>query len=1066
MRIPSPPSPEALLARAAPSGRAGPLVALGLLGLAVTGLAAVSSPSGAPVAGRATPTVARVALRPPPPLALVAPSRLAVGDRVEAEVRLPGDPAALAGVEVAAEVDGEALEVGAPRPAGVHGGARLWLVPLEASAAGTATLRIRARWTDDPAAPTSEARAEVVVRPVARDVTLVTNVELVGPAGRADALLDPRAADLRGPRALVLRALPGLAAEVQLGLEGLATVPHGCFEQTTAATYPSVLALELAQQDHDVDLELLERARACAEAGAARLEGFQHEDGAFSLHGPGSGSDVEPWLTAVGVAQLAQLADVLDLDRAPVRRAARALVARWQGSTGAFRMDATRRRGSDVAVTAYAAGALLAAGEEREAARAALAWLEEVAGAPGRDAYELALTARALLADPARAGAGRALAARLARLATRHADGAASWPACPTTTCERDDVEVTGVAAQAIIRAGVDPALAAAALRWLAARRTERGFGGTQATVQALQAFRDGRALREPGRGVLEVELPGRLPQAQALAPDAGLTALPLVEAADEAALDAVLERGLRLRFTGSGRVHAQVVLTGVVAWDDPAWRAGSLEGEAPALRVRTVRPASGRQGEAQRWALVVENTRPAAVRDPMLELALPPGFALANDDGGLVAHRDAGRVRRWEVWHDRLVLYLRDLAPDERLELALRVVPTLTGDFTAGALHAYPYYDPAQASVVGPQRLRVHPPRGRQPVVAPRPAPAPACSTVAPTPAASVDDVAPVDGEAVVEVDVDDDVVAGGGGRVVGWDPRLGPLDVARLNLPLGAGPLERLVARALLRGLPSAAEVVELTPDQAWEFFLPPDARWSDGRAVTVDDYLAAWEAARRQAPALAHDLQVDPAQLALLDGLVAEPLGPFRLRVRLARPVVRALERLDGWPFLPRAPFGDPDGGLVTNGACRVARATPDVLVIAGPGLTGPGGLVVRRGAPAALRWGPCEARAGVVPLGPLGIARDRAPPVADRDALARTLGWWPPSRRDDDDDAPPLAAAAVWRDDPRLAPLGDLPLARAPERGDGGLAVVGRLPSHLAGGRPADLDACGFLKPATR
>ncbi|MBX3472527.1 MAG: hypothetical protein KF878_37225, partial [Planctomycetes bacterium] len=370
MRIPSPPSPEALIARAAPPGRAGPLVALGLVGLAVTGLAAVSSSPGAPAATRSSPTVARVALRPPPPLALAAPPRLAVGDRVEAEVRLPGDPAALAGVEVAAEVDSEALEVGAPRPSGVHGGARLWLVPLEARAAGAATLRVAARWTDDPAAPTSEARAEVVVRPVARDVTLVTNVELEGPAGRADALLDPRAADLRGPRALVLRALPGLAAEVQLGLEGLATVPHGCFEQTTAATYPSVLALELAQQDHDVDPELLERARACAEAGAARLAGFQHEDGAFSLHGPASGSDVEPWLTAVGVAQLAQLADVLDLDRAPARRAARALVARWQAPSGAFQMDATRRRGSEVAVTAYAAGALLAAGEEREAARA------------------------------------------------------------------------------------------------------------------------------------------------------------------------------------------------------------------------------------------------------------------------------------------------------------------------------------------------------------------------------------------------------------------------------------------------------------------------------------------------------------------------------------------------------------------------------------------------------------------------------------------------------------------------------------------------------------------------
>jgi hypothetical protein len=1094
MKVPVPPAPKQLIVLADGPGRAAPLGLVALVGAAVTAVAAVATGSpDAPVAARPTPAAASIALRPPPSLELVAPSELTVGDQVELEVRVrwpAAGPGELEQVEVACAADG-CVDAAPARLVGWADPTSLaWAVPLTAREPGEARLRVTARPADGAATTTAAA---LVVRHPGRPVELVTNVELVGPDAVVRAALDPRAGELAAPRALELRVVPGLAAEIQLGLEGLATVPHGCFEQTTAATYPSVLTLELAQQSKDVPPELVDHARACAAAGSERLKMFQWPDGAFALHGPPMAPD--PWLTAVGLAELGQLHDVIEVDRGRVQRAASALVSRWQTNDGDLRVDARSRgaRGGAFAVTAYAAAALLATGEQPEAALRALRWLALHAEESARTPYERALAVKALLlGGPDHAAVGHALIPGLVGGATRHEDGTASWAACPTTTGtqgEAAELEVTALVAQALVRTGAEPELASAALRYLAAHRGANGFGGTQATVQALEAFRDGRSLREAGRGLLEVELGDYLPDAVSLQLEPGGALLTRALGAGEAAegtIGRALASGVTLRFAGAGRVNAQLVLSGVVPWDDPAWTAGAIQATAAALRVRTLRPAAGRVGEVQRWKVVVENATARAVTDPMVEVGLPPGFELGPELGGLAALRAAQQVHTWDLGAGRLVLYVRDLAAGERVELVVSLVPTLVGDFSAGSLHAYPYYRPGEASAAAPLGVRVLPPRERAPALDPAEAivvetatgPAAAAQPPADHPSASAGRAAPAS-----EDEDEDGLPVGARRTVIAWDPRLGPLDLAAADLPHGAGPLARLVARALYRGLPSAADVVEVQPGRAWDFFLDPTRRWSDGRAVTVDDYLSAWSAARARAGELGDDLLVDPEQLALLDALEAEPYGPFTLRVRLTRPVAGALERLDGWPFLPRAPFPGPEGELVTNGRYRVLRAEADRLVLA----TSERGdaVVLRAGGAdgaAVAEWVEPTDRADAVPLGTLSLALDQGQRWAFQAVVAgdgssrahelcRALGWLPLARGKERR-APSLVAAVTRADDPRLDEAlraigcaGVRP-TRAGSDDPPGREEVGALPSNLVVSRSSRardaLDSSGFLR----
>lgn len=62
-------------------------------------------------------------------------------------------------------------------------------------------------------------------------------------------------------------------------LESLIRRPCGCFEQTSATTYPLTMAAQYFQTHTGVDPDLLKRSREMLEEGYKKLVGFESEGG-------------------------------------------------------------------------------------------------------------------------------------------------------------------------------------------------------------------------------------------------------------------------------------------------------------------------------------------------------------------------------------------------------------------------------------------------------------------------------------------------------------------------------------------------------------------------------------------------------------------------------------------------------------------------------------------------------------------------------------------------------------------------------------------------------------------
>jgi RNA polymerase sigma-70 factor, ECF subfamily len=803
---------------------------------------AVASPSGAQ-----QPQSARVELSYRGQL--LTPTALRAGDRVTAVAEVRWDPDLDLGysgedLRFTAELlhpDGEALTL-APGPGSPEAGRVRWALELSAQAPGSAVLSVRIQRASELV---FQEERLIGVRGGQREVRLVHNLTLSGPEGEATLSLDPRVARLESPRRLSLRVIPGFAAEATLSLRGLAHQPTGCFEQTTAATYPSAMVLALGSRSR-ASQKTLEEARAFALQGSERLRRFQSPRG-FSLH-PREAAD--PWLSALGLRQLATLATVIPVDNARIKTAADALLA-WQEPDGSFPNGAfVQRRApkSTLAVSATACEALATylelpslevTPELRDALARGLDWLQTNLQR-ARGTAERAYVARAFLRGGRAESAQKLLPSFLTSVKTPK-EGHAFWEGEWSLTGGHEraaHVEATALVVQVLSGLG-ERELIGPALAWLTSQRKSRGFGGTQATIQALEAFLRGGIGQ--AKGQVRLTLGGEELPPFEVGEDLEERVLGRGLADQERLLALARAKGVELRFRGTGTLQLQLVAEGEVPWSTPWGRDGQVRARgAEQLVYEVTRPLQGRVGVPQRWAVLVRNTGRAWCTSPMVELALPPGFALVDPAGReeLDKHVELKRLRAWELRGERhLALYLPDLASGQSTRAWVQVVPLVAGDFAGGSLEVYPYYDasgvlasslprteiaPALVIEAGARTPTLTPPGRSQPAAeeAPREEP----STV---PSPSSDSTPPLS---------------------VAWDERtLGPLDLAQLDLSLGDGPGERLLARALC-AYPGVGGQLQETPGASAQVVLQRGS-WTDRRPLTVDDYLLGLQAASKR-------------------------------------------------------------------------------------------------------------------------------------------------------------------------------------------------------------------------
>ncbi|MGO9256189.1 MAG: MG2 domain-containing protein [Bryobacteraceae bacterium] len=599
---------------------------------------------------------------------------------------------------------------------------------IEANRIGTFKLTLAARMAGTAGAPAgvpsgpggapSGPRADIVVReieviPNGREQTQVFNGRLESAVHQT---LTFPPASIPDASAVLVRLYPGPLSQVIEGMDAILRMPGGCFEQTSSATYPNVLALDYMKRTGKLTPEVHAKAEGFIANGYQRLLTFEVPGGGFSWFGQAPANKI---LTAYGLMEFGDMAKVSDVDPKLIQRTQQWLASEQQGD-GSWKPDtnfinegATNRYNSDVLrITAYIAWSLENTGYQGPAVEKARQFVgQHMSGAPSgpTDAYTLAVLAN-FAADYGkdREFTGRAMQNLLD--ARTEKDEQAWWTAEETGMYgagQSAAVETTGLAVQALLKWGQASPTAAKALAYLASKKTAAGtWGTTQATIMALRALllATGKGAADV-RGTVEITLNGKPVEKLVLTPENNDLLHQFVFKGVDATVNGKAANDVAIRFDGKGGLAYQVVGRYFLPWaEKPAADALSIDVAYDRTRLA--------QDDIATATATVKNNLPKSANMVMVDLGIPPGFDLLTEDLQTYqeqsAGRKSGRLEKFNLTATQAILYFDAIGAGDTVKLSFRLrakYPIRARTFQS---RVYEYYDPDVNSVARPVQLEV----------------------------------------------------------------------------------------------------------------------------------------------------------------------------------------------------------------------------------------------------------------------------------------------------------------------------------------------------------------------
>jgi hypothetical protein len=575
---------------------------------------------------------------------------------------------------------------------------------LEAKRIGKFKLTLSARMAG------GTRRADIVVReieviPNGREQSLVFNGRLETSA--VHTLHFPSGA-IPDASKIFVRLYPGPLSQLVEGMDAILRMPFGCFEQTSSATYPNVLALDYMTQTKKLTPEVHAKAEGFIANGYQRLLTFEVPTGGFSWFGNPPANKI---LTSYGLMEFSDMAKVHDVDPKLIQRTQGWLAAQqlgdgsWKPDTQVINEGATNRYNSDILrITAYIAWALESSGYRGPAVERARQYVEQhMGGKP--DAYTLAVLAN-FAADYGKDQDFTRRAVALLLDARIEKDEQAWWTAEETGVFGRGAsaaVETTGLAVQALLKSGEASSIAEKGLKYIAARKDASGtWGTTQATIMALRALilsmNKGTA---DVRGAVEISLNGKPVEKLTLTPENN----DLYHQFVFRNIDSKLPNGVELRFTGGGGLAYQLVGQYFLPWTERP------KNEPLAITVDYDRTRLSQDDIATATA-TIRNNLPMPANMVMVDLGIPAGFDLLSEDlqafQEKTTGRKGGRLEKFNMTATQAILYFDAIPPSGTVTVKYRLrakYPIRARTFES---RVWEYYSPEVNSVARPVQMEI----------------------------------------------------------------------------------------------------------------------------------------------------------------------------------------------------------------------------------------------------------------------------------------------------------------------------------------------------------------------
>jgi hypothetical protein len=517
-----------------------------------------------------------------------------------------------------------------------------------------------------------------------------------------------------------LEVYPTTMSDLVTGLDGLLREPHGCFEQTSTTNYPNAMILNYLNESNQANPQAAARAKALLASGYSRLTSFECPDTPARVRQGfewfGAADAQHEALTAYGLLQFKDMARVHPVDPQLIKRTQDFLLSRRDGNGGFLR----NKRALDGfggapkhTTDAYIVWALVESDPDdaekldlkREIAALKAEALNETSTG-GKDSYFVALVANVLLHRGDREAAHKLLD-RLQEKNTK--DGAVTGATTSITRSGgRDlDIETTGLALLGWLRAN-DPKYATtvkAATKWISQQRGGRGgFGSTQSTILALKALTVyAKKMAHPAEsGEFRLMVNGQLAGTRKFTPD-DVNVIGL----DVPNPDAVFKGGEKLEViveTDAKQAYPfalSYTYTTLTPASDPkcAVKVGTALGRAEA-----------NEGDTVPLSVTFENLQKQGQGMAVAVVGIPAGLKVPTDMKQLTDLREKGVVSFFEVRGRELVLYWRELAPEQKVALTVDLVCDAPGVYRGPASRGYLYYNADHKHWVPPLAVTVAP--------------------------------------------------------------------------------------------------------------------------------------------------------------------------------------------------------------------------------------------------------------------------------------------------------------------------------------------------------------------
>ena len=511
------------------------------------------------------------------------------------------------------------------------------------------------------------------------------------------------------------RVYPSVLADLQKGLEGMLREPHGCFEQTSTTNYPNLLVLDYLRESNQNNPEIEKRALTLLENGYAKLTAFECMNAQNKKQGYewfGGTAPAHEALTAYGLLQFRDMSRVMNVDQNMIKRTQDYIMEQRDGNGGFKRnpraLDSFGRAPDDI-TNAYIVWSLTESGKSDDVSKE-LSSLKEKAE-KSNDPYFLALVANALLNRDDRA---TALALLKKLVSGQKEDGhlVAEKTSITGSGGVSLEVETTALAILALLKAN-EPQFnlpVRKAITWVGKQRNGSGaFGSTQSTILALKALIAFTKANKKTAEAGEVRLFLGSEEMAKFVFAAGATEVMELKLPNPEKNFKPGENALRLEVTGKNIFPATI-----------SWTYNTLKpvGEAKLpLGIETrLSTEKANEGDTLQLKLKVRNNEKKGQGMAVAVVGLPAGLSLPEDFKQLkqmcLVPEDGSRssLSAFEVLGRELVLYWRDLAPEQNIELSLDLISRVPGNYSGQASRAYLYYNPELKHWVEPLKVVITP--------------------------------------------------------------------------------------------------------------------------------------------------------------------------------------------------------------------------------------------------------------------------------------------------------------------------------------------------------------------